>query len=218
MKVLCLSDLHGNLPLDLPEADLLVISGDICPATNHQLIFQARWLEGAFTGWIKEIQPKFKKILACWGNHDFIGEFIMETKGNPLAAKIKLPIEVLTDEGTEFDGLKIYGYPWQPPFFDWAFNAKDEKRIELVNQIPVGTDLIIAHGPPFGYGDLGRDKKHLGCQHLNERITHVKPKLVVCGHIHPGRGTYQLAKTIVVNASHVNEKYKPIHPPILITL
>lgn len=217
MKIVCLADLHGNLPLDLPKADLLVIAGDICPATNHKLIFQARWLEGAFTGWVKEIQPKFKKILACWGNHDFIGEFIMETKGNPLAAQIKLPIEFLTDELTEFDGVKIYGYPWQPPFFDWAFNAPDHKREPLVNQIPPA-DIIISHGPPLGAGDKGRDGKHLGCQFLTNRIFETEPKLVVCGHIHPGRGTYQLAKTIVVNASHVNEKYKPIHPPILITL
>ena len=37
MDVLCLSDIHGNLPNNLPKADLLLIAGDICPTFDHQI-------------------------------------------------------------------------------------------------------------------------------------------------------------------------------------
>lgn len=37
--VACISDLHSRLPETTPECDILVIAGDICPATNHTVQF-----------------------------------------------------------------------------------------------------------------------------------------------------------------------------------
>lgn len=202
MKVCLLSDQHGNL-VDVPSCDLLLIAGDICPATNHSLEFQRIWLETNYRKWLEGIDAK-KKIFIC-GNHDFIfqTDFMLRT----------YPAVYLQDSGINYENFNIYGTPWQPRFFDWAFNLDEVDLKEKWKQIPDDTDILISHGPPYGYGDLAYDydtKKqvHVGSPSLLERIKEVKPKLVVFGHIHAGYGIYSLDDTILVNCSLLDEKYR----------
>jgi Icc-related predicted phosphoesterase len=41
---------------------------------------------------------------------------------------------------------------------------------------------------------------------------------MVCGHIHPGYGRYQLGKTEIVNAALVDDEYRPVNPLVEIEL
>ena len=52
MKIVCISDLHGYLPTEMPKGDVLVIAGDICPATDHSAVFQQAWLSTEFNTWL----------------------------------------------------------------------------------------------------------------------------------------------------------------------
>jgi hypothetical protein len=81
------------------------------------------------------------------------------------------------------------------------------------------------HGPPLWYGDFIRDDgRHVGSPSLTARILEVRPKLVACGHIHDGYGTYRMEhnveglETIVVNASQVDESYHPVNHPVVLEL
>ena len=57
MNICALSDIHGQL-CDVPKCSLLLISGDVCPVWNHDLAYQAKWLDGGFAlGW-KGFQPR----------------------------------------------------------------------------------------------------------------------------------------------------------------
>ncbi|ETO19495.1 hypothetical protein RFI_17735 [Reticulomyxa filosa] len=119
-------------------------------------------------------------------------------------------------------GIKIYGSPWQPEFCDWAFNLRTRKELASKwAQIPLDTDILITHGPPFGHGDVVSDgwkNNAVGCKDLLERVMAVKPKFHVFGHIHEGYGvttTKLLSPTVFVNASTVTVSYRVENKPIL---
>jgi Icc-related predicted phosphoesterase len=59
---------------------------------------------------------------------------------------------------------------------------------------------------------------HGNLPELLDTIGRVKPKLVICGHIHGGYGVYNLGDTLVYNVAHVNEAYQPVNPVVEIEL
>jgi Icc-related predicted phosphoesterase len=223
IKVVAISDLHGKFP-DISECDLLLIAGDICPcrfghgymSVDNKATHQAFWLRDTFGPWLQK-QPA-KHVVATWGNHDWLGEKAPERTP-------KLPWHMLIDQGIDLMGFKIYGSPWQPRFFDWAFNA-DEPFLEgKWHLIPDDTDILVLHGPPHGYGDLApayrgvRDQmEHTGSPSLTKRIMEVKPQLVVFGHIHAGYGVYSENGVTMANVAVLNEQYLLTNKPFVTTL
>lgn len=209
--IACISDLHGRLPETTPACDVLVIAGDICPSTDHTVHFQSCWLATTFTDWLNE-QPA-AEIIAVPGNHDLIFQ-----KQRWMAPE--LPLTMLIDEAISVFGLRFYGTPWQPVFRDWAFNLTEPELAEKFAMIPQHVDVLISHGPPFGYGDLveGGNKGHLGSHSLHDAIVRRDIQAVVCGHIHTGHGIYEMGEdTIVVNASCLDERYRQVYKPIMLT-
>lgn len=60
----------------------------------------------------------------------------------------------LEDSGCEVLGYKIWGSPWSPTFFNWAFNLDiGEPLASKWELIPNDTEILITHGPPIGHGD-----------------------------------------------------------------
>lgn len=210
MKICCVTDMHGYLP-QIPECDLLLIGGDIVPTTMHDPSMSAIWMESNLRYWVNELAKRMK-VIAVAGNHDFI--FQEQPEDVP-----EMDWTYLQDEGTEFEGLKIWGTPWQPYFYDWAFNLYEPDLVKKWALIPNDTDILLLHGPPHGYGDFSEyGNVHTGSPGLLEKILEIKPKLAVAGHIHSGYGRYNIGDTIFVNASHVNEKYKPQNKPVVVEL
>ena len=68
-RVVTIADLHGNLPTDLPDGDVLVIAGDVCPIADHAIAFQERWLKGPFPEWLESLPHD--EVVWIAGNHDF---------------------------------------------------------------------------------------------------------------------------------------------------
>lgn len=140
--------------------------------------------------------------------------------------------------------VKIWGSPWTKTFPGINPNCKaftvdtEEELAEKWAMIPEQTDILITHSPAYGFGDeVTRIKdyriheEHAGSTSLLKWISnHSKSlKLNVCGHIHGGYrvGDVRAAKKmcndpmpspILVNASHVNERYEPVNKPIRIIL
>jgi Icc-related predicted phosphoesterase len=115
--------------------------------------------------------------------------------------------------------IKIYGSPWQPEFYNWAFNLPRNgwELWQKWSDIPVDTDILITHGPAYGFVDkvIGRPE-NLGCELLAERIKTIKPKIHVCGHIHSGRGIIFNDGTLYINASVLDEQYNYTKKPFTI--
>ena len=213
--------LHDRMNAPIPEGDLLVHAGDL---TNV-----GRMNEVAAAGvWLRKMGKRFPAgVVVVAGNHDWMFE-----KNRAMAVQLlnqgltgdtlNSQIVYLEDSGTEIEGLKIYGSPWQPRFLDWAFNLD---RGETIKQkwdlIPEGLDILITHGPPMGILDqtnpiLGTDR--LGCEELIKAVERAKPKLHVFGHIHGGYGRVQYPHTLFVNAAICDEAYKPWRAPVVVDL
>lgn len=219
VKVAAISDLHGHLP-KVTGCDILLIAGDICPRYDHNINFQKSWLNTNFTTWLQEVPAK--KIILVAGNHDFYFEAYPVTDYN--AHNIFRPsimphtlmcdkVVYLEDSMTEFEGLKIYGSPYQRKFHDWAFNLDEPELDKVFDKIPK-CDILITHSPAFECGDWSPyGKEHCGSKKLKEKIMEIQPKLHCCGHLHSGYSEkpYMIGKTPSYNVSLVNEKYEPVN-------
>ena len=117
------------------------------------------------------------------------------------------------------DGVKFYGSPWQPWFYDWAFNLERGPEIRAKwDLIPEDTDVLITHGPPYGIGDLTFQKDHAGCQDLLKAVERLKPRTHIFGHIHERYGINSIDGTTFINASSFNHNYHRFNEPVIFDL
>ena len=209
-RIVASSDFHGKLPTNIPECDLFLIAGDICP--SGEPIEQAAWLNTTFRNWLETVPAK--KVVAIAGNHDQIFERA------PELVPINLRWHYLQDSFITINGLTIYGTPWQLPFWG-AFNLSDGRLTEIYKKIPNNTDIIISHGPPFGIHDEVPGKNspiHTGSNSLRTRVLQIKPKLCIFGHIHQAYGLSTQDGITFANVSLVNDDLKIAHNPRLFDL
>jgi hypothetical protein len=114
------------------------------------------------------------------------------------------------------ENIRVYGSPWQPEFFQWAFNLPrhGEEMKARWDAIPTNTDILVTHGPAYGHLDFVRyNGINVGCEMLRPRINEIRPKIHVCGHIHQGYGYYFDGHTHFFNASVLDEQYKYANLP-----
>jgi predicted phosphodiesterase len=223
MRITVISDTHtrhDDITNDLPGGDLLLHSGDFMNSGYGEKDIVN------FCKWFDAIDNYDTKVFIA-GNHDRLFENQPEL-AKEIYSSYK-SINYLQDEelGLYLDGpngefpednIHIYGSPWQPAFYSWAFNLP-RNGIELAGKwegIPSNTDILLTHGPAWGTLDTvdGRSWDNLGCEMLAERIQIVKPKIHVCGHIHSGYGYEFKDGTHFFNASVLDERYEYTQKPM----
>ena len=212
---------HGLIPLtDLPGGDILIHAGDIMNSGyNKNDIWD-------FCHWFQSLKQYEDKVFIA-GNHDrMFQNHPEEVKKwvDKFGDIIYLQDDdfVIYGDGPEGnspqDNIRIYGSPWQPEFYSWAFNLP-KNGIELSSKweaIPSNTDILVTHGPAFGTLDTvaGRPWDGLGCELLAARIEVIKPKIHICGHIHSGYGYEFKDGTHFFNASVLDEAYEYTQKPM----
>lgn len=210
MKITFISDTHGKHEYltsnaynnILGKGDVLVHAGD---CTNVGKTHEVK----EFLDWFSNTDYTHKIFIA--GNHDFAFEVVHD-----IAPEYKEKgVHYLFDSSVEIDGVKFYGSPWQPEFYDWAFNLpRGEKLAEKWALIPEDTDILITHGPAYRMLDVVPSNLNVGCQDLFHRIMQVKPTIHVCGHIHCAYGQKYFNDVEFLNASVLNERYQHENKPI----
>lgn len=217
MRITLLSDTHNKhkqITSDLLGGDILIHSGDISSmGRNHEI--------KDFCEWFNNIEGYTHKIFIA-GNHDWgFQDNVEETMQivNSYKTIDYLQDNLLMVGGNYDEMIKIWGSPWQPEFYNWAFNLprNGEELKSKWDMIVPDVDILITHGPAFGYVDkvIG-SPDNLGCELLRDKIKTIKPKIHVCGHIHSGRGIVFNNGTLYINASVLDERYHYTQTPFTI--
>ncbi|KAF9223471.1 Metallo-dependent phosphatase [Gyrodon lividus] len=203
-RFVCLSDTH-SATFKVPAGDVLLHSGDLSKHGSYdEFEVTMEWLE--------QLTHPVKIIIA--GNHDLP----LDNDGGwydnnwhrfthwhrtdkqdsaeirKLVSKIS-GIVYLQDQQHVFrvhDGGRewtVYGSPWQPLFYNWAFNYTEDQAQDIVSKIPE-VDILLTHGPPRNVLDRAIGNRHVGCPALLSHISKMQnPPLLHCfGHIHEARG------------------------------
>lgn len=197
MKILHLSDTHGchHRLKDLHEADILVHSGDFTMNGSEQEVID-------FLNWFCDLDYPHK-ILIC-GNHDdcLYGATINGLDNN---------VHYLCNSGIELYGLRFYGVPM------FMADCITERQSLNYAKIPIDTDVLITHAPPFGILDFD-DSINYGSEELLSCLNAVKPRMHLFGHIHAQHGMMVHNGIIFSNGAIMNADYSNFATPNLIEI
>ena len=221
-RIVCMSDTHAtHRQISVPKGDVLIHGGDFTKSGEP--------------GTVRDLSQYFAKVgmdntIVIAGNHDltFQPDFYATAWRrfhHKQAFDAKQTKALLTnciyleDTSHVLEGdMKVYGSPWQPVFYDWAFNLQRGEPLRAVwSAIPADTDILVTHGPPLGRGDLCSHGKVVGCFDLLQEVQdRVKPRVHVFGHVHESYGTSYDGTTLYVNASNLTHQYLPLHHCLVI--
>lgn len=206
MKIVCISDTHGGHDkMRIPDGDLLLHAGDMSKRGKEPEIRD-------FDAWLGTLPHRYKVIIA--GNHDFLFE-----SDPTFAASLITNAIYLNDSEVTIEGLRIWGSPVTPWFYDWAFNRFRGADIRPHwDLIPAGIDILMTHGPPANILDCTISGKSVGCEDLSEAIARVRPRLHLFGHIHEAYGIAHQNQIQYINACMMDINYKPVNQAIVIEL
>lgn len=206
MKLVCISDTHCVSVPNLPEADVLIHSGDWSGQGSEQETMR-------FIAWLESIEHKYGDIVVVPGNHD---RWCFAHPANANALFEQRGWTYLEDAEATIQGKRFYGMPWTPIFGKWAFMTDPFGMKPRCDAIPDGIEILVTHGPPRGFMDevdaiVGNKLQtiHVGCPVLLEAVERVKPKLHVFGHIHEGAGRFDYGGIKMINASIMDKHYRP---------
>lgn len=231
IRIGAITDLHNELPAVSDELvafapQVALIGGDLCatffprymcagdtkhdPAIDayvqkHQLMF----LDLGLRPWLEDLAVKLgltaEDILATAGNHDRV----IEVRDHEDFIR-SLPMTMLLNEQVQRHGVTFWGSPFTPNFNNWSFMAADESLASLWKQIGSDVDVALIHGPPAGMRDAVHPARGgVGSQSLRLALHGLGLPLLVCGHIHSGRGAERMPSdpTLVANASALDNDY-----------
>lgn len=164
---------------------ILAVSDEECPALwdyyvpgrldGYDLILSCGDLKAAYLTFL--VTMGRARLLYVHGNHD--------------ASYIASPPEGCEDiDGhlVEYRGVKILGLGgcmWYHPGEFQYTEHQMERRVSSLRRAlkKYGVDIVIAHAPPKGYGDLD-DHAHRGFETFTKLIEEFHPKYFLHGHTH----------------------------------
>lgn len=205
MKFVAISDTHcRHRSLRLPKGDVLLHAGDITYRGEKKEIED-------FLNWFGSLPFSHKIFIA--GNHDF---FFEKEKAALIQKLIPETVHYLKDEEIVINGIKIWGSPYTPWFYRWAFNKRRGIPLALHwEKIPSDTNILLTHGPVFGILDMLLNEQHAGDRDLLKKVLAIKPAVHVCGHIHESYGMTKRDGIKFINACLLNESYELINKPVV---
>lgn len=152
MKILHVSDTHNSYP-ELPEADVLVHSGDMGIWGDIQEMH-------AGLEWLSKQKAPIK--LFCPGNHDiFFDSFHIqggdaeEVQALILNSEKEYGVSIYPEGAVEIEGLLFAFSSYQPNFMGWGFNVSHSEQLYSFREaLRVNPDVLVTHCPQHGILDM----------------------------------------------------------------
>jgi len=221
MKILAIGDPHGILPKNLDrivkkeKIDVIFCTGDVPPVPKEFRqgkinYFPEKFLKKAnklFEDIVRKLCSYNLPVLILRGNMYLHGDSDKLTKkifssyknlhykktGKVKINDVNFVLFDMSFEPHMRHGPKVS--PWMQKQYD--LNKSREKTL---NKLLKNLDnvVILSHAPPYGCLDL-TPIGHRGSKILLRAIKKYKPKLVLSGHIHEGKGETRIGKTVVYN-------------------
>lgn len=197
MEILHLSDTHGchHRLRDLPEADVVVHSGDFTMNGSQQEAID-------FLNWFCAL-PYPHKIFIC-GNHDdcLYGANIDGLDSN---------VHYLCNAEVEIDCVKFYGVPM------FMGDCVTDRLTRNYENIPSDTDVLVTHSPAYGILDFD-DNINYGSEELLSKLSSLNLKAHLFGHIHAQHGVKTIGNTLFSNGAIMNAGYTNLNDPKVIII
>ena len=196
MKILAITDIHGayNVAekiLQHETADVVILGGDL---TN---VGTVKEVESA----IMKFREHCEKLLCIVGNMDSVHhDDWYKAEGISINGR-----------GVIIDDVGFFGVSGGPvsrlktPYeiSEEEILARSEAGYMMVKSCH--RKVFVPHAPPYGTKlDIIHSGYHVGSTGVREFIEITKPDVVICGHIHEGRGRDAIEKTQIVNCGYGN--------------
>jgi Icc-related predicted phosphoesterase len=190
LKLLLFSDLHADAAAArrivalAEQADVLVGAGDF-GNVRRQLDVS-----------LDVLSRVAKPAVLVAGNNESTEELVAACAAWPTA-------RVLHGSSAVVQGLTFFGLGGGvpiTPFGAWSYDLSEDEASDLLEACPPDC-VLVTHSPPKGAVDLSSSGQGLGSAAVREAVLRVRPRLVVCGHIHGSGGQRgAIGPTPVVNA------------------
>lgn len=197
MRIIHVSDTHGNFPTIPSFSDIVVHSGDIFPDSprfishSDSALWQRNWIIQNINKiklWIKDLPFYF--IL---GNHDYIGSIEVEN----ILKSAGIKAFSLEQDIKNINGINIYGFPcvnYINGMFNYELSTRamqikcGELKEKLESQY---IDILVCHGPMTnglsneGFADYGNAILE---QYIMSMDKNYIPSHMLVGHCHNAKG------------------------------
>jgi Icc-related predicted phosphoesterase len=192
MRLLLFSDLHADRAAAVAlaglagRADLLVGAGDFTNGRDTARLPVC----------LDVLRATGKPAVLVPGNNESADELAAACRGWE-------GCRVLHGAAAEVNGITFYGVGGGipiTPFGAWSYDFDEDQAAGLLAAAPARCVLVV-HSPPKGVVDVSSRGGSIGSTAIRDAVVRVRPRLVVCGHVHGSNGrTGELAGVLVVNA------------------
>ena len=191
MKIVAMADLHGAYRvavrvMENERPDLVILAGDITDSGHVAELLEALPL----------LQAACPRVLAVAGNMDGPAQD---------EALERLGISV-NATGVAVGSIGVFGVSGAPVSpLKTRYEIPEEeiaRRAEAGFQVvrACSVKIFVPHAPPYGTRvDIVHEGFHVGSTAVRDFVENRKPDLVLCGHIHEGRGIDAIEQSRIVN-------------------
>ncbi|MDI6802380.1 MAG: metallophosphoesterase [Bacteroidota bacterium] len=199
MRILAFTDIHGsyNRVLEIIKSekpDMVIIGGDL---TNLGRVQEVESV-------IRQFQTLTPNLFCIAGNMDL-------PQHDDLFDKLNVSINgkgIIMNEVGIFGVSAVPTSPLRTPY-EIDEEAISEKIAEGYKDVlNAKTKILVSHAPPYGTKvDIVHSGYHVGSSAVRDFIEAEKVDVVICGHIHEGRGQDTLGKTKIINCGQASRGY-----------
>ncbi|HEV8539131.1 MAG TPA: metallophosphoesterase [Bacteroidota bacterium] len=199
MKILALTDIHGAYGraaeiIKKESADVVIIGGDLTTLGSVREAGEA----------IRRFQEYSPCVLCVAGNMD-------SPQHDDLFVRLNVSIN---GRGAVIDKIGFFGAsaaPHSPLHTPYEISEEElsARILQGYNQVrDAARKVFVPHAPPYGTKvDIVHSGIHVGSTAVRDFIEDAEPDIVVCGHIHEGRGQDAIGKSRIVNCGATANGY-----------